>query len=232
MKNLILTTFILFISITMNSQISDRPLISTRGSATVYAIPNEALMSFSIVTFSNDISEAKNKNSKISIETVDYLKKKGIEEKHIQTQYLNVGKNYRHDRDPGRELKYQATQSFSVCVADLKELESIMSDLLTMDISNLGSPVFRTTKIKMYMEEARNEAILNARQKAVGLAKQLEQNVGKAHRISEVNFDRGGRVAYANFAEDAGRSVGPPQDSFAIGQLEIKAEIDVSFNLD
>ena len=216
----------------MNSQISDRPLISTRGSATVYAIPNEALINFSIITLSDDISDAKEKNSKISKETVNYLKKRGIEEKHIQTQYLSVGKNYRHDRNPGKELKFQATQSFSVCVADLKKLEGIMTDLLTMEISNLGSPVFRTTEIKKYQEDARFKAIIDARERAIGLAKQLGQTISKAHRISEVNVSHGGRVAYANFAEDAGRSGAPQQESFAIGQLEIKAEIDVSFNLD
>lgn len=215
----------------MNSQVSDRPLINTRGSATVYAIPNEALISFSVITFSNEISDAKNKNGKISIETINYLKRRGVQEKHIQTQYLTVGKNYRHDRDPGRELKFQATQSISVCIEDLKKLEGIMSDLLTKEITNLGTPVFRTTELDKYKSEARAKAILNAKAKAEMLAGELEQTIGKAHRISEVNFEHGGRVAYANFAEDSGRSAPAPQDSFAIGQLEIKADIDVSFNL-
>ena len=100
-----------------------------------------------------------------------------------------------------------------------------------MDISNLSTPNFRTTEIKKYKDEARKKAVLNAKYKAELLAAELDQTIGKAHRISEVTFNNnGGRVAYSNFGVDAAISSND-QDSFAIGQLEIKAEIDVSFNL-
>jgi len=215
----------------MEAQNSDRSIISTRGTATVYALPNEALISFSIVTTSNELADAKKQNSEISKQTIKYLKSRKIEEKHIQTQYLNIGKNYRWDRNPQVEKKYTATQSFSVCVANLDNLESIICDLLEKDISNLGSPNFRTTELEKHKDEARKKAVLNAKYKAELLAGELDQTIGKAHRISEVTYGgNNGRVAYANFAEDASIGSGS-QDSFAIGQLEIKAEIDISFNL-
>jgi len=231
MKNLMIILSFVFTVLSLNAQDSDRPLINTRGTATVYAIPNEALINFSIITHSNELADAKRKNGAISIETINYLKSRNIEEKHIQTQYLNIGRNYRWDRNPQVEKKYIATQSFSVCISNLDHLESIISDLLQMEISNLSTPNFRTTEIKKYKDQARKKAIANAKYKAELLAGELEQTVGRAHRISEVTFNNTGeRFAYANFAEDASISSGG-QDSFAIGQLEVKAEIDVSFNL-
>ncbi len=231
MKNLIVILSFVLGLFSLSAQDSDRSLISTRGSATVYAIPNEALINFSIITHSNDLADAKKKNSEISIQTINYLRSRKIEEKHIQTQYLNIGKNYRWNRNPQVEKKYTATQSFSVCISNLDHLETIISDLVQMEISNLSTPNFRTTELKKYKDEARKKAIADAKYKAELLASELGQTVGKAHRISEVTFNNNnGRIAYANFAEDASISAGS-QDSFAIGQLEVKAEIDVSFNL-
>ncbi len=203
------------------------PLVTTTGKDTVYVQPDEALISFTVSTSANEISEAKQKNADISRSTISYLKNKGVKEEHIQTQYLTVGKNYRHDRNP-LEQKYQATQNFSVCVSDLDDLEEIMSGLLDLDIANLGSPQFRSTELEQHKDEARVKALENAKHKAELMTKTLGQTVGSVHAITEGapahnNF----KMAYARSAESMDSGGGG--DSFAEGQLEVTSEITVSF---
>ncbi len=209
-------------------QMNSLPLVSTMGTATVYVEPNEALISFSVITSDNDILKAKQKNAEISKKTIAFLEKEGVDKKHIQTQYLNVGLNYRYERNPHGEQKYQASQSLSVCVTDLENLEQIMTGLLGLEIANLGSPVFRSSQLETYKDEARKKALKNAKHKAQLMTKELGQSIGRVHSISEVNQNGNNfRIAYADSAEAmTGNSGG---DSFALGQLEITAQISVSF---
>ncbi|MFK7755351.1 MAG: SIMPL domain-containing protein [Flavobacteriales bacterium] len=211
----------------MNTPLS---LVTTTGKATVYAQPDEALISFTVSTSDNDISEAKRKNADISRSTISFLKNEGIKEEHIQTQYLTVGKNYRHDRNP-QEQKFQATQNFSVCVSNLDDLEEIMTGLLELEITNLGSPQFRSTELEKHKDEARIKAIENAKHKAELMTAALGQTVGKAHSITEAGPQNNNfRMAYAADAESM-RSGGGGGDSFAVGQLEVTSEITISFVL-
>lgn len=226
-KSIILSLLVLFSFTLLSQKDTPLPLITVTGHATVYADPDEALISFSIITTDNDILLAKQKNAEISRNTISYLTKEGVNKKHIQTQYLNVGINYRHERNL-KEGKYQASQSFTVCVTDLENLEDIFIGLLGLNISNLGSPVFRSTKLESFKDEARKQSLANAKHKALLMTNELGQSIGKVQSISESNHNNNLRIAYSDSAENFG-SGNSSGNSFALGQLEISAEITVSF---
>ena len=209
-------------------------LITTRGTATVYVEPDEALLNFSIITEGDDLADARQRNSEISSLTISYLKGAGIEAKHIQTRYLNVGVRYRDYRN--KETRYfEASQSFNICITDLDRYEEIMIGLLEQGIHNLSSPTFRSTKLRETKDEARRKAIIAAREKAEMLALELGQDIGIAHNISEVVAENNrwgqNQNAYANTVTETNSTGAPSDAGFAPGQLEIKASIDVSFRL-
>lgn len=213
---------------------SDLSLITTRGTATVYVEPDEALLNFSIITEGEDLADARKRNSEISSNTIKYLKSAGVDAKHIQTQYLNVGVRYKNYRN--KEGRYfEASQNFKICITDLDRYEEIIIGLLGEEIHNLSSPTFRSTKLRATKDEARRKAIIAAREKAEMLALELGQDIGAAHSISEVvsenNWWAANQNAYTNTVTETNAAGASPESGFALGQLEIKASIDVSFQL-
>lgn len=231
--SIFLSIFILSLTSFAQSN-TDISIISTRGTATVYVEPDEALLNFSIITEGEDLREARQMNSEISKRTISYLKEAGIEAKHIQTRYLNVGVRYRNYRDKNTRY-FEASQSFNVCVTDLDRYEEIMLGLLEEGIHNLSSPTFRTTKLRETKDEARRKAIVAAREKAEMLAQELGQSIGKAHSITEVVAENNpwgqNQNSYANSVTDINATAISSNAGFAPGQLEIKASIDVSFRI-
>jgi len=215
---------------------NETPLIHTRGTASVYVEPDEALINFSVDTRGKDLQDARAQNERISRETITYLKAQGIEAKHIQTQRLTVGKRYDDHRRKEETRYYYASQSFDVCIKDLDKYEEIMMGLLGLEIENLGSPVFRTTRLREIKDEARVKAVIAAKEKAQLISATLEQRIGAAYEIREVSqsynpWNNQNQNAYANTVQETAGSGSHMESGFAPGQLEIKASVDVSFRL-
>lgn len=232
MKKILISLTLILFTFYMNAQEHTLPLVTTQGSATIYVAPDEALISFSIVSESDDLQDARDQNASLSKKAMTYLKNKDVEEKHIQTQYLNIGINYRHQRDQ-REKKYMATQQFSVCVKDLETLESIITGLIEMEVSNLGTPMFRSSEIQDHKQKAKLKAVVNAMNKAKLFAEELGQTIGKAYRITEISYGSPmPRMGYRTMAADMSAEGMQGGDSFAQGQIEVKASIEVSFYLE
>ena len=226
---------ILLLSSTISAQnIVDLSLITTRGSATVYVEPDEALLNFTILTDGEDLTDARKQNSAISSKTISYLKSAGIDAKHIQTQYLSVGVRYKDYRNKTGRY-FEASQQFNICITNLDSYEDVIIGLLEQGIHNLSSPTFRTTKLREKKDEARRKAIIAAREKAEMLALELGQDIGIAHSITEVvaqnNWGFQNQNAYSNSVTETSADGAGPDSGFALGQLEVKASIDVSFQL-
>ncbi len=223
--------FILACSTNMLAQ-NTLSLVTTTGEAIVYAAPDEILLSFSITNEAPALKEAKTKNNEFAKKIIAYLKSAGIAPQHIQTQYMSVSP-YRDYKNKNQILYYTASQSIDICIKDLTKYEQISDKLLELEVTSIGSPVFRNTEMRKYKDDARKKAIIAAREKAQLLAKELGQDIGKAHTIREVSggyFGRG-QSGYANMIGNDAPSAGGEGQSFAPGQLEVKAIIEVSFLL-
>ncbi len=233
-KSLLLTTFIFTCAFAFSQTLagtSDKSLVTTTGEATVYAAPDEIQLSLTILESGQTVQEARAKNKQVSARAIAFLRKSGIAEPHIQTQYQYI--NPVKERHPSNTvIRYDASQSIEICIKDLSKYEAIVDGLLDLGVSRIGSPIFRTTESRKHKDEARKQAIRAAKEKAEMLAKELGQSIGKAHVITEVTysyFDRGN--AYSNFIGGDSGGSGSSGASFAPGQLEIKATISVSFLL-
>ena len=233
MKNSILLVAGLLLSLSIFAQNNPATsLITTSGEAIVYAVPDEILLSFTITTTDDNIKGARKQNRAIAEPVIQYLKAAGIEPQHIQTQYMSmepVKENYKTNK----VLYYRASQTIAICITELGKYEEIVDQLLEREVTSIGSPRFRTTELRKKKDEARQKAIVAAKEKAELLAAALGQKIGKAHTINESaqNWASVGQGAYANvIGQDAAVSSGDG-DGFALGQLEIKATVEVAFYL-
>jgi len=233
MKILQVLTFVLLFANSLLAQDYSMPLVTTTGEAIVYAAPDEIRMTLGIETTGVDISKTKAKNNKISTETIKYLKAEGIASQHIQTQYLRVSKLHRPVMvGKGVLHNFSANQTIHICIKDLSKYTAIVDGLLAIGVTSISSPQFRNTHIRKYKDEARVKAIKAAKAKAELLANTLDQGIGRAHQVKDINlgYRSNNQGAYATGGSND--NIEPEGElSFAPGQLEVSARVEVSFVL-
>lgn len=209
----------------------DLPLIKVQGSGVVFANPDEILLSITLYNQDKDLAKTRADHKAQSKEVISFLKKMGILERHIQTQRSFIGPK-RHHKTKVLEY-YYANQTINVCIRDLSKYDDILDGLVDMDVSQLGSPIFRSDLIVEKRSESLRLAMRDAKAKAQMMVAELGQTIGKAKLISEVqnkrtsyNAETYGSTVVTTDVTSVGASQG-----FAPGQMEIKSIVIISFEL-
>jgi len=226
--SVLLLCFLVFGSLT--AQTSDEPLITVNETETTYAPVDEIHFNLSIRTHDLDITEVRNKNRKIAQEVFDYLDKKKVPKQYVQTKRMNVNRNYMRNSKRNDYDGFVATQKIYVCIKDINAFDEIMDNLLLMDIESIDGPSFKSSLYDETKKAAQLKALTKARKSAQDMAEALGQKIGKAKYIKNEAASTARNSAYTS-ASSGSNSAAGRDNSFAIGEIEIKASVLVSFEL-
>ncbi len=212
----------------MKAQYEEKPFVAVQGTAVKYAIPDEILISFSVYEKASDLKSARKMGSEKVRNVVNYLERAGVDKKHIQTNYQNIGTRMKHHNSNEVDF-YEFRQQLNVCITEMKKYDQIIDGLINEGIYNVGTPTFRTTELESIKKEVYKEALKAAKEKAQMMSSELNQNIGKALYISDINnasprFSN----AYIKSAAMESNSGGP---SIAAGELQISQTVTVYFEL-
>tara|TARA_R110000850_G_scaffold274786_2_gene412786 strand:- start:16236 stop:16922 length:687 start_codon:yes stop_codon:yes gene_type:complete len=225
-KSIIVVLFALAISQT-SAQEKLQSLVSVQGEGIVKVVPDQVSIRMSVETEGDDARQVKLSNDTTVDGVLKYLKGQGLDSKDIQTQYVNLSKNYDYSK---KTYNYKATQTITVLVRDLKKYDTLVTGLLNQGINRIDGISFGAKNMEALKSQARIKAVENAKQKAEEYAGVLNQKIGKAVQISEASQAQmpspGYRGALVNM--EAGDASG---ETLALGEMSVKAEINVSFEL-
>lgn len=202
------------------------PAVTVNGEGIVKVIPDEVVIKSRIEHDGNDAQMVKKQNDEVVDSVIKYLKSQGIPEKNIQTDYVNLNKNYNYD---SKTYSYVANQAISIKLDDLKNYEKIMSGLLKAGLNRIDGVQFKSSKMDTYMADARKKAVIDAKSKATDYASSLGQSIGKAISISELETNNFPPMYRMNEMKASSDSM--EQETIAPGELEIKAKVTVAFEL-
>ena len=213
-------------------------LITVTGKAEVRVVPDEIILVLGVETQDKDLNVAKNENDRRTGEIFKIAEKYKIEQKHVQTGYINIEPRYDNGYERERFIGYFVKKSVVLTLKDTSQFESLLGDVLKAGANYVHGIQFRTTELRKYRDKARSLAIKAAQEKANMLARELEQKVGRPYSINEnpseswsgYNTRWGGGMAQNVMQEVAGTS--QPDGGIALGQIEINAEVTVSFELE
>jgi len=224
-------------------------LISVYGEAEVRVVPDEVVFSLGVESSNSDLTKAKNDNDKSVSNVIAVAKNYGIDEKHIQTDYLSIEPRYISKRkysSSGGESDiegYIVRKTIVLILKDLSKFEAVSSDVLAAGANFVHGIDFRTTNLRQHRDEARLLAVQAAKEKATVLAKELGQSIGEPYNIQEnptwwgsgYNSGWGNRWGGAmtqNVVQNVGGGNNPGSDTaVALGQIKVKATVSVSFKL-
>jgi len=251
MKTIIISTFLtlLAISLIKAQQIQsfdDRPKITVNGEAVVKVQPDQIIITFGIETWDNDIMIAKQENNKIMKKAIVVIKESGIEDKDIQTDYLSIEPRYENNYKKRNFLGYFVRNTLVVTLAEPDKVESLVTGILQAGVNYIHNINFQTTEFKKYREQARDLALLAAKEKAEKMAGSLDQSIGDPIQINEgyggSNFwyysswngwGYGSRSNYMsqNVMQNIESGTGEISETIALGKISIKANVNVVFEL-
>ena len=130
-----------------------------------------------------------------------------------------------------------------ITLKDISKFEPLLSSVLEAGVNYIHGVDFRTTELRTYRDQARAMAIQAAREKAIALAKELGEEIGRPHRIDEQQtgwwswygggwWGRGGGMAGAQnvMLQNVGGSSGG-ESTIAPGQITVNAKVTTSFEL-
>ena len=205
----------------------ERSLVNVTGEGTVKVEPDEVLIKSRIEHEGASAAEVKKQNDEVVNKVIKYLKSQNIDEKNIQTDYMNLNKRYDYN---DKTYSYVANQAISISLDDIKDYEKIMKGLLENGLNRIDGIQFKSSEMEKYEREARKKAVLDAQNKAKQLSEPLGQEIGKAVSISEMDYRNSQPVYRMDEAVEMSAAKGS-QETIAPGELEIKIKVNVGFEL-
>lgn len=162
--------------------------VSVSATGTVSAEPDRAAISTGVMIEAATARDAMNLNTAAMKRLLDGLKSAGIDPKDIRTTQIQVNPRYsqpKGDRQPPSVSGYQAVNQVRIIVRDLKRLGDILDQSITLGANQMGGVAFEVSESETLRDEARKNAMTNARRRAELYAAAAGASVGQVLAISE-----------------------------------------------
>lgn len=204
--------------------------ISVSGEGKVSAIPDIASLSFGVQTGRQQTAQiAMEKLNGAMNSVMEAVKKVGVEDKDIQTEYLNLSPAYDWT-DKGQVPRgFEASQSLRVKVRDLDKIADVLSAATNAGANQVGGVSFTIDDPEELQKEARKEAIEDAQKKAVILAEDLGVKLGKLKGFGEGSY--GVPTPMYDRAMEYGIGGGAAAPVLPAGEQEIRTSITLTYEI-
>ncbi|AMY70093.1 SIMPL domain-containing protein [Frigidibacter mobilis] len=211
--------------------LADEGHITVTGNGNAEAAPDMASVSLGVVTEAATAAEAMAANSAALTEVLATLTGAGIERRDIQSSGLSLSPAYEDNYQGGPEgpkvRGFIAQNNVTVRVRALDSLGGVLDAAVGQGANNLYGLTFGLQDPGPKMDDARRDAVADARRKAELYALAAGVKLGEVISISE-QVDYGGPIPQqmraASFAKDSGVPV-------AEGELSLSASVTVVYDL-
>ena len=195
--------------------------ITVTGVGHVDAVPDEAEFSFGVTTKGASARIALRENAEQMQRLIAALKAAGVAKRDLKTQDVSVGPDY----EPSRR-GYTASNTVSARIRDLDRAGAILDAASRAGATNVYGPSLTRVDRDGFEQKALEQAVENARERAVGLADAAGIKVGRVTSIVE-STDGGVVYREARVLDAAATNV--PIEK---GTEEITASVTVTFAID
>jgi hypothetical protein len=170
------------------AQTAPPAVISVTGEATVSVPPDQAQIDGGVTSEAKSAREASDANNAAMGKVLLALKGAGIEEKDYQTSRLSLQPQYAPNKvssGPMQIVGYRASNRVTVRLRDVIKVASVIDTLVGAGANEIGGINFTVSQASKLLDDARTQAIADARRKAEIYAKAAGVTLGEPLSISE-----------------------------------------------
>jgi len=160
--------------------------ISVTGEATVSVPPDLAEVDGGVASEAKTAREASEANNAAMAKVLAALKGAGIDAKDIQTSRLSLQPQSAPNRTgPSAVVGYRASNRVTIRVRDVTKVANVIDTLVGAGANEIGGINFMVSQASKLLDEAREQAVADARRKAEIYAKAAGVTLGAPLSISE-----------------------------------------------
>lgn len=228
MKKNLLIALTFFMALGQINAQEMKPMITVTGEGKVKVTPDQVSISVAVESKGLKAADVKKANDTKVDAVLKYIKKMGIAKEDFQTTRVSLNDQYDYEK---KKHNYVAVQSIQILIKDLAKYDELMEGLVDSGINTIGNIDFQSSKIEMHKSEARKLAVQNAKMKAQDYVGALGQKMGAAYTIVDNSQDNFPRPRYEMMAMKTLDSALGGNETLAAGEIEINANVSVSFLL-
>ena len=235
---LLLLVLIISVGVDINNKVNETEnSISVSATGEVYAKPDLALTTFSVVTEAESVENAMSENTEKMNNVIDFVKSQGVQDKDLKTTAFNIYPRYEWC-DGSSSVRpcplsrrilvgYEVSQSLQVKIRDLDKTGEIIQGAAQNGVNQMGSLQFTVDNQDMLKAEARAKAIEEAKEKAKTLASQLGIRLV---RISSF-YESGQSPIYYMALEDAEAGGKGGGAQIETGENKISVTVNITYQI-
>jgi uncharacterized protein YggE len=224
-----ITTAALFACITyvasLHPALAMDKLITVTGEAMTSVAPDRVTMRLGVATQGKTAREASDSNAKTMTAVIAAIKAAGADERDIQTTRLTLQPVFEQKPNgPPHLTGFRASNDVTVKLDDVGKLAGLIDRAVAAGANEMSGIEFGISDQSKRLDEARAQAITDARRKAEIYAKAAGVVVGRPVSITENSATPPPRPMSAAAFRAAPTPVSP-------GELALQATVSVSFEL-
>jgi uncharacterized protein len=211
--------------------IPDGTILEVSATGKTTRVPDVATISAGVVTQSPTAAQALSGNAQLMAKVLAALKSAGVQSRDIATASVSLQPQYRYENNqPPVITGYQAQNNVSIRFRDVATSGKILDTLVAQGANQINGPILSLDQPDAALDEARADAVKQARARAELYAKAAGLSVARILSISE-NGEQAGTpqppIAYAV------RLKAVPQADTAIapGEADVTVTVAVRFLL-
>lgn len=216
--------------------------ITVSGEGKSSATPDIAKISFTVQESAADVKSAQDAATKKANDAIAAMKDAGIADKDVTTSNYNVSPQYSNSVQPctpgvyctqvtsNKIIGYQVSESVEVTVRDVSKAGDVVAKLGALGVQNISGPNFTFDDNNGVLNDARANAIQNAHDKAVELAKELGVSLSDVVSYTDQN---GGYPypMYDKAISASGSGVAAPTPNLPVGEQQQTVSVQVTYRI-
>lgn len=224
------------VSAVSNSQKEYKNTITISAEGKVQAVPDLATINASVITKGSTAEKAQIDSSTKMDAVMKYIEEQGVEKKDIQTSGYNVYPEYDYTKSSPVITGYVANQTVTIKVRDNELVGKLLGGLTANGANQIMGVSYSFDDPDELKQQAREEALKNAREKAEKLADAAGVRLGKLVSFSE-NSVSGGPIPYpmydkaVNMEVGEGRGGSVPAMAVEPGTQDLVAQVSVIYEI-
>jgi hypothetical protein len=206
-------------------------LFTVSGEGKVTVVPDTGIVSVGINLTRPTVKSAQSEVNTVINKVISELKKLNIESKDIKTENYSVNPDYDYTAGTARVTGYRVSAELRITVRELDKLNQVIDSATAAGANTIGgiSLTVDDKRQEELKQQAREEAVKQAKSKAASLSSAAGISLGKIINIQESSPVTPGPLFLA--ADKVGRGGGSESTDIQPGSTDITSTITLTYEV-
>ena len=192
------------------------PSVSVTGEASISKAPDIAVLQAGVTSQAKTARDAMSASAKLMTAVLASLKESGIAENDIQTSRISLMPIREQNKNPANIVAVEASSLLTVRLRDINKSADVLDKMITAGANLVTGISFDVSEPSKLLDQARAEAIADARRKAEIYATAAGVSLGRPLSISEGYVSRPKMQEYAMRAAPAAMPIQAGEEKIGI----------------